>query len=288
MDRQDLDGLGWSEETVTELSIGAGLPFVKPIPFNRNQEGQVGADWLWWWLDNATEECFGMLVQAKRLKGALGSWSLDVSHGKGKQKLNLMEAADQLEVPAVYGVYMGGRVFRRDLPCLHGSDDPCVACSKMAITLMPALSLSPALGADVLAELAFAEGVPLEDLGDADAAVRIVRDVNFRGIQSEDLRQFLLEAQDGPRGVAKQIFKMVSTRRLGQKSAALAERVDLVGEQVFRALPRDRGHFPVAYFPHVLRGLRRNPPNYVRDLLAGFPPPDEILELVDGIVLVID
>jgi hypothetical protein len=288
MDGQDLAGLGWSEETITEIAIGAGIPFVKPVPFNRHQESMVGADWLWWWLDTSSEECFGMLVQAKRLKRERDRWRLDISHGNGSQRRRLMETATHFDVPAIYGVYTGGPVFRKDLACPHRSVAPCRACIRMAITLMPALSLSPVWDQDVLADLTLAEGVPLEDLGDSTKSAGPVRDVNFRELPLGELRDFLLEDQAGPREVAKHIFKAVSTRRSGQHSAAVAERVELVGEQVFDELPRDKGHFPEAYYPHVLRGLRRNWPDYVRDLMAGFSPPLELPSRVAGVVLVVD
>jgi hypothetical protein len=285
MDRQDLAGLGWSEETITEIAIGAGIPFVKPVPFNRRQESTVGADWLWWWLDNSSQECFGMLVQAKRLKRKGDRLKLDVRHGNGSQRRRLMETATYFEVPAIYGIYTGGSVFRKGLPCPHRRVAPCHACIRMAITLMPALTLSPEWDQEVLADLTFAEGVPLEDLGDSPGSAGAVRDVNFRELPLGELRDFLLEDQVGPREVAKHIFKAVSTRRSAQHSAAVAERVEMVGEQVFDELPRDRGHFAEAYYPHVLRGLRRNWPGYVRDLAAGFSPPLEVSRRVAGVVL---
>ncbi|MFG1628981.1 DUF6615 family protein [Kribbella sp. NPDC049227] len=287
MDRQDRDGLGWTEETVTEIAIGAGTPLVKPIPFNRPQESAVGADWLWWWLDRSSQECFGMLVQAKRIKGGPSRWKLDVSHGNGAQQRNLIATADQFNVPAIYGVYMGGLVLRRDLKCSHGRVLPCLSCARMAVTLMPAYSLPATRDQGALFDLTLAEGVPLEDLGDPDRPTGVIRDVNFRQLRPGVLREFLVDPQSGPREVAKHIFKSVSTRRDGQKSAALAEPVELVGQQIFQELPRDRGHFPGPYFPHVLRGLRKNPPSYVHDLIAGFPPPSDISGAVAGVVLVL-
>lgn len=286
MDELDRAGLTWSEETVTEISLPAGLPFVKPIVFNRAQESVVGADWLWWWLDSSSEECFGMLVQAKRVKGG-PKWTVDVSHGGGLQRQRLMEVADHFEVPAIYGVYLGGQALRQQMGCLHGGAVPCVTCTRMAITLMPALSLPLSRRKSELFDLTVAEGVPLEDLGDTTKQAGVVKDVNFRQVpEGGALRSFLLEPQTGPREVAKQLFRAVSTRRSSQKSAALAERVVVAGEQVFAELPLDRGHFPVPYFPHVLRGLRRNPPDYVRDLLAGFSPPPEVSSTAAGVVLV--
>jgi hypothetical protein len=286
MDRQDQAGLGWTEETVTEIALAAGLPFVKPIPFNRPQEASVGADWLWWWLEPSSQECFGMLVQAKRVKGGPGRWSLDVSHGQGPQQQRLLETADQFDVPAIYGCYMGGLELRKDLPCPHFRVAPCIACARMAITLMPAFSLPSTRDPRAAFTLALAEGIPLEDLGDPDVEAGVVRDVNFRQLPPDALKQFLMDPQSGPREVSKQIFRAVSLRRAAQKSAALAEPVELVGEHIFRELPQDRGHFPGPYFAHVLRGLRRKQPDYVRDLVAGFPPPREVSDAVAGVVLV--
>lgn len=288
MDRQDRERLGWTEEAVTEVAIAAGTPFVKPIPFNRPQESVVGADWLWWWLDRTSQECFGMLVQAKRLKRDKSGWRLDVSHGGGRQRRNLLDSADFFDVPAIYGIYMGGLIFRRDLACTHGGLNPCPTCKRMAITMMPALSLAPEWSQDALAAVSFAEGVPLEDLGDPEKPAGFVRDVNFRELKPGDLRSFLIDDQLGPREVAKHIFKSISIRRSSQHSAAVAERLELAGEQVFYELPRDRGHFPVAYFPHILRGLRGTPPDYLQDIIAGFPPPREVSQSAAGVVLVVN
>lgn len=57
MDERDKVGLGWSEETVTDIAVHKGLPEVKIAQFNRRQEGGgVGADYLWWWLDADSDE----------------------------------------------------------------------------------------------------------------------------------------------------------------------------------------------------------------------------------------
>ncbi|MFD8322682.1 hypothetical protein [Kitasatospora purpeofusca] len=62
--------------------------------------------------------------------------------------------------------------------------------------------------------------------------------------------------------------------------------VDLPGGALFPQLPRDRGHFPVPYLPHVLGGLRAEVPGYVADALAGRTPPDWVTERLAGIVVV--
>ena len=120
MDRRDLAGDGWSEETITEVSVIEGRPHVQVVEFNKQQEGRgVGADYLWWWIDDSSGECFGMLVQAKRLTlSRRGEWHVDISHRDGRQLSDLLRTADDLQVPAVYGVYTGGLVYRASLPCL--------------------------------------------------------------------------------------------------------------------------------------------------------------------------
>lgn len=121
MDKRDLAGDGWSEEAVTAIAVTEGRPHVDVVEFNRNQEGRgpnaLGADYLWWWIDSQTGECFGMLVQAKRLKRGSKGWLVDVSHREGKQLGDLLRTAENLDVPAVYAVYTGGLVFRKPLPC---------------------------------------------------------------------------------------------------------------------------------------------------------------------------
>lgn len=55
---------------------------------------------------------------------------------------------------------------------------------------------------------------------------------------------------------------------MGQFSAAVVEaEPSAVVDAMFDELPTDRGHFGVGYFDHILRGLRRSPPDYLTDLL---------------------
>jgi hypothetical protein len=45
MDDRDLAGLGWDEESVTNVAVHSGYPEVKVVQFKRRQEGAgVGAD----------------------------------------------------------------------------------------------------------------------------------------------------------------------------------------------------------------------------------------------------
>ena len=95
MDERDAAGLGWSEESVTDVAVHRGQPEVEVVQFNRRQEGGgVGADHLWWWLDRSSSDCFGMLVQAKRLDLSGTRPKVDISHRGGKQLGDLMRTAE--------------------------------------------------------------------------------------------------------------------------------------------------------------------------------------------------
>ncbi len=118
-----------------------GRPQVQVIPFNRRQEGTIGADYLWWFLDQDSSASFGMLVQAKRLSRSGERWKVDIRHKHGEQFRDLLATSHQLQVPAMYGIYAGGRVFRANLSCFHGNEPDCLACRRMAISMISAYQL---------------------------------------------------------------------------------------------------------------------------------------------------
>ena len=64
-------GLRFNEESATEvflLDLASQFPGnVKIVPFNRREEGRIGADWAWAFVGPDGQWCQGMLVQAKRL-----------------------------------------------------------------------------------------------------------------------------------------------------------------------------------------------------------------------------
>jgi hypothetical protein len=62
------EGEMWREESATDVLCWRASPHLRPVTFNRHQEGHVGADWLWWFVDADTGTAFGMLCQAKNLK----------------------------------------------------------------------------------------------------------------------------------------------------------------------------------------------------------------------------
>jgi hypothetical protein len=305
MEQRDALGLGWSEEAVTEVSIHQGHPRVRVVQFNRHQEGAaVGADYMWWWLDDSPSDmCFGMLVQAKRLSRDGQKWKLDIRHNHGTQYEDLLKTGLQLQVPTMYGVYTGGPTFRAGLPCFHDRQPDCLGCRRMAISMISAYQLDLVFGPTDAATFLFNESMPLEDLVDPRRPAGQVHDLNLPEIPAGPLREFLLEPQDGPREIAKRIFKLVSDTRRGMFSAASAEPITVRGAPVFPEVPEDSGHFRGPYFQHFLQGLRHSPPSYVQELLeqqifydvmlgpqtpgiGQAEPPAELRGLVDGVVLI--
>ncbi len=286
MDRRDLAGDGWNEEVVTALAVTEGRPHVDVVEFSRNQEGRgpnaLGADYLWWWIDRTTEECFGMLVQAKRLKrSGGGEWLVDVTHREGKQLGDLIRTAEQLGVPAVYAVYTGGLVYREQLACFHkdrSEPDPtsainaepaegCLPCRRMAISMATAYQLRTGwYDPKMTADLVVSESIPVEDLVDPDIASPPIWDLNLGKLTDPQLLDFLRTPQGGSREIARRIFRLVSKHRSGAFSADVAEVLPFPGAPLFTDVPEDRGHFPGPYYRHILQGLRASPPAYLEAL----------------------
>lgn len=303
MDKRDRAGDGWNEEAVTAVSVIEGRPHVQVVEFNHNQEGRgpnaLGADYLWWWIDSSSGECFGMLVQAKRLTLAGEQWHVDITHRDGAQLSTLLRTADQLQVPAVYGVYTGGLVYRASLPCFHrraragaadaapippalSGDQECGRCRRMAISMVTAYQLtfnwqSKAMTGNTV----LSESVPVEDLVDPAVPSTPIWDVNLRKISDPELRAFLRRPQDGAREIARRIFRLVAHRRAMGFSAAAPEMMTVRGMPVFPNVPKDFGHFPGPYYRHVFQGLRTSPPAYVEDLRRA-PAPPEVSPLPEG------
>lgn len=288
MDDRDRTGLGWVEETVTDVAVHKGIPEVRVVQFNRQQEGGgIGADYLWWWLDQTSDECFGMLVQAKRLHRTANKWTVDISHRDGKQLGDLRRTANDFQVPAMFAIYTGGRLFRSDLPCFHDKDPDCLSCRRMAISIISAYQLWASWESPVdTAAMVLNDAIPLENLVDPAFGAGRVYDLNLNSIGSTDLRSFLLHDQQGPREIAKRIFAAVARQRATSFSAVMAEPMAIVSEPIFPTVPQDTGHYPSSYFEHFLRGLRTSPPSYVRDIQQNRPPPLEVSSRVAGLVLI--
>jgi hypothetical protein len=65
-------GHTWNEEPATERLIMAAHPEARYVAFSRTHEEAIGADRLWWFVDESGE-CGGALVQAKKPVPALAS-----------------------------------------------------------------------------------------------------------------------------------------------------------------------------------------------------------------------
>jgi hypothetical protein len=277
------DGSSWREETISELLWQAARPYVMYADFTRHQEAAVGADWLWWWVDD-TGECFGMLVQAKRLHCRGNNWEIEFQANKGEQMKRLFRTAEIFSVPAFYVLYMGGVDYRGSFSCGPNHHSGCEPCRKASVSVMAGLlatmvSPSPRDGANA----ALNWSIPLEDL--VDSASEPIYDLNWEQADA-DLRTFLLEGQTGARNIARTLFRGVSVARGGMFSLDVAEGVNIGSDVIFQNLPLDMAHFGVPYFDHILRGLRRGLPAYVQDILAGQEPPPSVTNNVGGVAVI--
>lgn len=283
----------WPEETATIHLLMAAYPSTQYALFNHQEERRVGADWLWWFCD-PTGEAFGILVQAKNLKRddrktKPPAWSIDFGYRDQMQALRT--SASYFQVPAAYTVYCGDRRYRASMSCTANNHPAgvCVQRDETAVTVLPALL------ADTLRETAQVnkesaavdavhQGMPLEHLADGAPLVSPRLDMHF-GEVGPQLQAFLREEQHGARLVARKVFQLISDRR-GEQFSLAASTAPAPYSTFFRErVPEDWGHLPEPYFPHVLRGLRRELPAYVRDALAHNPSPDLTARL-RGLVVV--
>lgn len=282
-------GSTWHETTITGIVLQHAHPTVKFVDFSQRQEGATGADWLWWWVDESGE-AFGMLVQAKRLK--IGHrWTIEFSYpdGTGSQRDKLFATAWELGVPPVYGLYLGTQAYRAPVTCGRADhdDSDCLACRMATISLLPAIlaTLGGGMNSDNDAIWAVEHAIPFETLVDPAEQPDCAHDLNL-ALVDDELRDLLLASQHGARQVAKALFERVSSVRAMQFSAVSKLIIEGDSEQLFDRYPSDRGHLGVAYFEHILRGLRTAAPAYVLDVLADQPVPPTVTDLVEGIVVV--
>ncbi len=258
--RFDAMGLTWHETSVTDLLLEKAWPAMRPLPFNQVEEGAVGADRLWWWVDQEGT-AFGMLVQAKRLHA--DPWRIDYGYRGGAQLRALLSAADTLQVPPVYCLYLGSTAFRAAFAC-GSHDGDCDRCRSATVSLQPGIIAAHMAGLPV--DFGIRQAVPLEYLGDPNQDTRppLLAGMSI----ARDLTAFLYDPQLSAKAVARHLLKQVIDVRIGQFSLDVGD-VRVASEQVYRDLPDGRGHMYEPYFPNILRGLRTSPPSYVYDLLEG-------------------
>jgi hypothetical protein len=270
-------GITWQEETVSELVwVNTRVDGRRPVRvanFTKFEESKVGADWLWWFVEGSGE-CYGMLVQAKRLKDERGQPALDLRYtrkGAPDQMTTLFQAARDLYVPAVYALYFGP-VEGRGLRCGPAHADSCEPCRRKTIAVFPGLRarLMPPDRA-VSARHAFAECLALEDLADTTQNQEPARYIGVARLP-EELQHWMTQPQVGARQIAKRVYQMIIRPNELMESADVADRILVPPDAVFQAVPLDVGHFGQPYVAHVLRGLRRQPPPYVLGILASETP----------------
>lgn len=289
----------WEEEYITIRLCTAVLPEVQYARFNKQQEGRVGSDMIWWWVDRSGE-CFGCLIQAKNIKQDGRQWRIGFQHphNSGEQLRRLFATADLLHLPAGFLLYAGDQAYRERMGCTsqHRNRAPCHARPGAAVTLVPALAAER--------EIQFAESAPWHPdrsavevfcqwalpLIDVTAPGPYGAGPLYRGLNLGDapreLREFLCTDQVGARKVARHVFDAVGRMAMGQYALATpTTMIDADAACVFSQLPDLRGHFTVPYFGHMLRGLRRELPGYVEQCLSG-DVPENLARHVDGVVLI--
>jgi hypothetical protein len=100
------------EETITDcllLDLANQFPGdIKIAPFNRRQEGKVGADWAWAFQNADRTRTMPMLVQAKLLDDRGAQYpeiARKIGKGDDRQIDQLIQNAESLGWPALYAFY---------------------------------------------------------------------------------------------------------------------------------------------------------------------------------------
>jgi hypothetical protein len=259
--RTDLGDM-WNEESVTDILIQHAAPHVQPIRFNQRQEGEIGADWLWWWLD-PSGDCFGLMVQAKSLKREGSRWHIDFNYRSGFQLDRLHQTADHFDVPAGYMLYCGDTSYRAELPCGPRHTLPCAHCSRAGVSVIDAPSARKLVMAypNSASVEAFQISSPLEDLADPDLTT------DWRSFAlGPILRGFISGPHTGAREIALRIFKHATRTMIFNLAGGVEARID-------------------AQASYFLRGWREDVPSYLRDAMAGRTLPSEVTENIAGIMV---
>lgn len=271
------EGLRWNETTVSEILMSqvAQAEAVSVVPFTQPAEAISGADWIWWWVDDAG--AYGMLVQAKRVTITEGKWWFGFNYASGQPKRSqyklLRSTANALGLLPVYALYLGGGDYRNWERCSreHQERKHCPICMRRSISLMPALLASDWAISD--AKSTYEASVALEDLWTLPNKSAPLWQTMKRQLVPE-LLDFLQTRQDGTYAVTRSMIDRVLRARMGAFfDARLDTRAPMNRQEydyfkpVFDHLPDDLGHWDTPYFPHVLRPLRRIAPDYVLEIL---------------------
>lgn len=204
----DRAGLVWGEETITELLLAHAHPEVTSVTFTRRQERHVGADWLWWWIDDSGE-AFGMLVQAKRLHPG---GHIDFAYRNGEQMDALRASARLLSVPDSYVLYLGSREFRTSVPIDGVKHFRALHRHNAGVSYVPAWvveTFTTHPGPRVDQNRAVACSAPLESMVFDNAWRSAMSPPTGLRIQNPALFDFLTARQRGARRIAKNVLDLV-------------------------------------------------------------------------------
>ncbi|MFE2300884.1 hypothetical protein ACFXAW_22190 [Streptomyces sp. NPDC059445] len=252
----------WHEETVTDILCQHAYPSVRFARFNQHQEGKIGADWLWWWLD-PSGACFGMLVQAKTLKRKGGNWSVEFNYRGGRQMTRFMKTAEHFEVPAAYTLYCGDVNYRTELTCGSKShSSPCARCSRAGVSIIDAPSARRPSTAfpDTVGTWAFQFSSPLEDLADPLKGINLLSSAI-----GPQMSQFLTAPITKAHEIAAKVFQLAMRTITLNYAGPIAAMVD-------------------SFSPYFLQGWRNEIPHYVRDAMDGKEVDQEVSERIAGVV----
>lgn len=276
-----------SETTISEILLGVTAELVRYVKFNQNEEGAgIGADWIWWWIDELTGEAFGAIVQAKRLKKSKHGWIIDFRYKAGMQRQDLLATADLFSVVPLYALYLGTNDYRAGAFCravTHAHE--CLLCRMSTLAAVPAL-LTTAGGGGERDEVAMAmtHHMSLEELVSPDLNPASLWNIDLSEA-TDDFKTFMTAPQAGSRAIAKNILRRIVDVRSGAFSGRESALMTLESTAVFPGIPADRGHFGLPYMHHVLRGLLTEAPDYVQAFTETGKFPSEFEGLLAGMAV---
>jgi hypothetical protein len=285
----------WGEEPATIQFLYALGSRVRFVQFNKRQEGELGADWMWWWRAQSGES-YGMLVQAKRIKQNRGEWSFDLGYPNrtDRQIGRLLDAARTLDIAAAYVLYSGDGSLRRGFGCtaLRHEGDDCSACLEMAVALAPALLIRDAISVSrlarpgSLAEDTLAHAQPIEALPSDRGKGPVWSSL---GDVCADIRELMALPQSGAREVARGLLRAVVDWKGFQHGVLAPPAIMSIGksDHIFHEYPVDRASSgDPEYFRRLLGGLRRELPDFVEQILASQQAPTALGTELAGVAVI--
>ena len=251
----------WKEQTVTDLLAQALMPEICVVRPSGYEESVIGADILWWFVEERTKEAFGMLCQAKNLKRNIDQdFAVDVGYNNGEQLANLLQSEDIFGVTSNYLIYSGHPSYRAGLK-LDGRAEHAAYALTLASSSVVEKNFVMGFSGSGLASAIIDSSTPLESVLTPDRKNKLA----FPGMRqwmrnspdeesAEEFIRFLQEPQTGVREMARHMMKM----KLSIGEFSVLEANPDLESSIF---PRIQ-EVPRA-FESVLRGLRSSPPPYL-------------------------